>query len=164
MFKEEGNVNTSRKVDLLYKKAHGQGMDASAAEKRELGRYKVQSDDGNLATKANISAYVKAVDGGYPFSFYDWCMNNKKADRRRKGSSAGEMAAKNRSDSIGVMLIGWLFWGLAVYWVLNGAVSAGGCAVIGAIIAAVLYKCSRRYAGLTVVLLPIIIAVVAAGK
>ena len=92
-------MNQARKTDLLYKKAKGQPVNMSDEERRELRRYKVETDDGYFTTRANISAYVKAVDQGYHLSFYDWCMSNKKADKRRKGSSAKELAADDRQGS-----------------------------------------------------------------
>ena len=98
-------MTNTRKVQLLYQKAHGQGMSATPAEQRELRKYKVDTDDGNWATKANISAYVKAVDGGYHLSFYDYCRNHQKGDRRRKGHSEKEMASDNRDQTIAAMLL-----------------------------------------------------------
>lgn len=157
-------MNTARKVQLLYQKAHGQGMNASPEELRELKKYKVTAGDGNLATKKNIQDYTKAVDGGYPLSFYDWCQNNLRADRRRKGSSEREMASNNREATIGTMLFGWLTWGLAIYWVAGQTLSVGASAIAGAVLSAVLYHLNRRLAGFTLFLLPIIIMVVAGRR
>lgn len=64
-------MNQTRKVQLLYQKAHGQMTDASPVEKQELKRYKISSADKNYATKSNITAYVKAVDKGSYLPFYD---------------------------------------------------------------------------------------------
>lgn len=158
----EVNVNNARKEQLLYQKAHGQGMDASPAEKMELRKYKVDAGDGNLATKANIRAYIKAVDSGYRLSFYDYCYNNRKGDRRRKGHSEKEMASSNLEHTIGVMLMGWLIWGVALYWAFGQRQSVGSCAVMGAIISAVLQRINRRWAGFTCFILPCIIAAAAA--
>lgn len=156
-------MTNTRKEQLLYQKAHGQGMNASPAEQRELRKYKVDTDDGNYATKANIRAYIKAVDGGYPLSFYDYCRNNRKGDRRRKGHSEEEMASSNREQTIAVMMMGWLVWGVALYWIFRGSQSVGSCAIMGAIISAVLQRVSRKWAGVTCFLLPCVIAAIA-GK
>ena len=55
-------MNKTTKINLLYKKAHGQPL--SKDEERELFKYKVDSDDGQIATRNNIAAYVDAVDQG----------------------------------------------------------------------------------------------------
>ena len=154
-------MNATRKEQLLYQKAHGQGINASPAEKRELRKYKVEDDDGAYATKANIHAYIKAVDSGYRLSFYDWCRNNHKADRRRKGSSEKEMASQNREQTINVMLMGWLVWGVALYWAFGQRQSVGSCAIMGAIISAVLQRVSRKWAMFTCFILPCLIAAIA---
>lgn len=153
-------MNKSSKIEHLYRYAHGQGMLASANEKAELRKYKVSPDDSNYATRANISAYVTAVDNGYHLSFYDWCQNNNKADRRRKGSSEREMASKNREMGAGAMMLGWLIWGIAIYWMFHGALTVGVCAIAGAIVSVILLRLNRRIAGFTLVLLPIILTVV----
>ena len=154
-------MTNTRKEQLLYQKAHGQGINASPEEKRELRKYKVDTDDGNYATKANIRAYIKAVDSGYHLSFYDYCCNNRKGDRRRKGHSEKEMASNNREQTISVMLIGWLIWGVALYWIFRGNQSVGACAIMGAIISAVLRQVSRKWAWFTCFLLPCVIAAIA---
>lgn len=157
-------MNKARKVDLLYKKAKGQNMNASAEEVHEMKKYKVDCGENSFyATKANISQYVTAVDNGYRLSFYDWCMNNKKADRRRKGSSEEDIAGFNREQSAAAIFIGWLIWGIAIYWMLHGAMSVGACAIAGAIVSVILLKCSRKNAAFTVFLLPIILAVLFGG-
>ena len=153
-------MNKSRKIDLLYKKAHGQGVDMSPGEKRELSKYKVQAGDSNYATRANISKYVSAVDGGYRLSFYDWCLNNHKADRRRKGSSEREMARENTERGIGAVMLGWLVWGIAIYWIFNERLSVGSCAIAGAIVSLILSRVNRRLSGLTVFILPIVLVAI----
>lgn len=151
-------MNNSRKVTLLYQKAHGQSVDASPEERRELKKYRVSSGDSKLATRANVSAYVKAVDGGYCLSFYDWCLNHHKADRRRKGSSEKEMSRENLSDGIGAMLFGWLTWGIAIYWMCHGRMEVNSCAIAGAIVSFILVRISRRQMAFTLFLLPLILA------
>lgn len=153
-------MNNARKITLLYQKAHGQGMNATLEEQRELKKYKVTADDGYYATKKNISDYVRAVDSGYYLSFYDWCQNNHKADRRRKGSSEREMASANREQGIGVMMFGWLIWGIAIYWIFHGSLTVGACAIAGAVISVILLRINRRLAGFTLILLPAILVVV----
>lgn len=153
-------MNNSQKIALLYQKAHGQGINASLEEQRELKKYKVSADDGNYATKANISAYVRDVDSGYRLSFYDWCQNNHKNDRRRKGSSEREMASTNREQGIGAMMSGWLIWGIAIYWMFHGSLTVGACAIAGAVISVILLRLNRRLAGFTLIMLPVILAVV----
>lgn len=153
-------MNKTQKIDALYKIAHGQQVSFTTEEQRELRKYKVVGDDGNYATKSNIAQYVKAVDEGYPLAFYDWCKNNLKADRRRKGSSEREMAANNRWDGAGAMMVGWLIWGMAIYWICGGALTVGCCAVAGAVISAILLHLNRKLAGFTLLLLPIILIVV----
>lgn len=154
-------MTLARKEQLLYQKAHGQGMDASPAEQRELRKYKVDAGDGAWATKSNLRAYIKAVDGGYHLSFYDYCQNNHKGDRRRKGHSEKEMASDNREKSIGVILIGWLTWGVAIYWVTGQALPVGMCAIAGAIVSVILYRLNRGLAGFTLIFLPLIVAYIA---
>ena len=152
-------MNKTRKIDLLYKKAKGQELNATPEEKRELKKYKVQAGDSNYATRGNISNYVSAVDSGYRLSFYDWCQNNHKADRRRKGSSEKEMASANRDQGLGAIIMGWLTWGMAIYWMFHGSLSVGNCAIVGAVVSVILMRLNRRLSGFTLFLLPIILAV-----
>lgn len=156
-------MTDTRKIELLYQKAHGQKMDASPAEQRELSKYKVSVDDGNYATKNNIRAYVKAVDSGScRLPFYDWCYNNHRGDRRRKGHSEKAMADTNKEKTLAAMFTGWLFWGVAIYWLAGQTLSVGVCAIAGAITAAILLRMNRKLAGFTLILLPaIILAVIA---
>lgn len=153
-------MNKARKVDLLHKVVHGYGFQGSAEEKRELKKYKVTQEDSYHATKANLSAYVSAVDSGYRLSFYDWAMNNCKADRRRKGSSEAELAQFNKNQGISVIFMGWLIWGIAIYWMFHGSLGVGTCALAGAIIAFILFRLARNRAVITQIFLPIIIAII----
>lgn len=158
-------MNKTRKIELLYKIAKGQAVNITERERRELSRYRVRENEGSFyTTKANIRAYVTAVDSGFRISFYDWCMNNNKADRRRRGSSEAAMERSNQENSMAVMGMGWLIWGMALYWMLQENVSVGACAVFGAIISAALYKCARRAAAFTLFALPIALAVLAYMK
>ena len=150
-------MNKTRKIDILYKRAHGQYVDVTSEENRELRKYKVDSGDSSIATKANIRAYVNQVDKGYRLSFYDYCCNNLKGDRRRKGGKASEIKAFNRDQSLGAMFMGWLFWGVALFWMFDKSQSVGSCAIMGAIVSVILLKCSRKYAGFTLILLPVIL-------
>lgn len=154
-------MNKTRKTELLYKKAKGQVVNITEQERRELRRYRVEANEGSFyTTKANISAYVTAVDNGCRISFYDWCMNNNKADKRRRGSGEADMERVNRENSMAVMSIGWLLWGMALYWVFQETVSVGTCAVFGALFSVILFKSARKLTAFTLFLLPIIIAVV----
>lgn len=154
-------MTKDRKVELLYRKAKRQDWNASQAEIRELRRYQVDAGDEHYATKANIQAYVSDVDNGkWRHSFYDWCWENKKADRRRKGSSEAEMARFSSTQSKSVMLIGGFIWGIAIYWLLQESVSAVGCCVIGAFVALGLFRISRKIAMFTMIILPSALATV----
>lgn len=153
-------MNKTRKVTLLYQKAHGQRINVSPEEKAELRKYGVSPGDGDYATKANISAYIKDVDEGYRLSFYDWCRNKHKADRRRKGSSESEMKRENRAEGRESMLLGWLIWGIAIYWMFHGELAVVSCAIAGAVISVILRTLNRRMAPYTLFLLPIVLAVI----
>lgn len=153
-------MNKTRKITLLYQKAHGQSVNVTAEEQRELRKYRVSVQDGNYATIKNVSDYVSAVDRGYSLSFYDWCMNNHKMDRRRKGSSESQMLARNREMGLSAMLVGWLMWGIAIYWIFDGVFPAGSCAIAGAVVSAVLVRMNRRAVLFTLFLLPVILAVI----
>ena len=164
-------MTKSRKIELLYQKAKGIQLDLSKAELRELKKYKVEcGEDSFYATKSNIKAYVDAVDiDGCRSPFYDWCMNNKKADRRRKGSSEQEMEITNKTNKIAAMLGGWLTWGIAVYWFLRRLapteiIPTETCALYGGIIAAILYVQNRAKIGWRLFLLPILLAIFFYGE
>lgn len=156
-------MTKARKVEILYRIAKGQSSNASREELQEIRKYKVTAGENvNYVTRANITNYVLAVDNGYRLSFYDWCANNLQGDRRRKGGSAAEISVDNKNKSIATVLMGWLVWGIAIYWMLGGEVSVGACAIIGAVVAYILQKCFRRWAMFTLFILPIIIAVLCA--
>lgn len=153
-------MTKARKVEILYRMAKGQATDADSRELQELRKYKVSSGmDANYATRANISNYVSAVDNGYYLSFYDWCCNHLQGDRRRKGGSAAEIQNHNKLQSMAAGFVGWLVWGIAIYWMFGGSVSVVACAVIGAVVACILIKCFRRWATFTMFILPVILAV-----
>ncbi len=153
-------MNKTRKVELLYKKAKGQSIDATPGELAELKKYKISKGDGDFhTTKANVRAYVDAVDQeGCRISFYDWCMNHHRADKRRKGSSSREIAAVNRQQGLGAMFLGWLTWGIAVYWIFNARMTVGSSAIIGAVIAFTLVRVARRWMFFNLFILPAIVA------
>ena len=153
-------MDKATKVNILYKIAMGQSVILSPKEKRELSKYKVNHVGKPLTTKGNISQYVSAVDRGYNKRFYDWCLDNNKGDRRTKGGSESSIKAFNSGQNIAVMFVGWLVWGLAIYWIFNGSISVGGCAIIGAIVSGVIFRRNREAAGFTCFLLPIILAVI----
>lgn len=157
--KEVDVVNKARMVDLLYKRAHGESLNATHDELQALKKYKVYQDDGSFyTTKKNIGDYVSAVDTGKTkVSFYDWCMNNCRADRRRKGSSEKDIADYNSSVSIGSELVGIFFWGLALFWIFEQELNLFGCAVLGAILTVILRKISTRWSVMTCMIVPVVI-------
>lgn len=149
-------VTVTRKVNLLYEKAHGRPMNASSDEKAELRKYRVTTGDDRLATKINLTAYVRAVDSGKTSApFYDYCYNNNRGDRRRRGHSKKEMAETNRDQALAVMFVGWLSWGVCIYWLLGQRASVGACAAVGALISVIGYRMNRRIAAGTLILLPL---------
>ncbi len=155
-------MNKVRKVDLLYRKANGQGSDATPDELKELRKYKVDRGEGAFfATKKNITAYVDAVDKkGCKISFYDWCMNNHRADKRRSGSSDAEMSRVNLEQGIGgVLFLGWVTWGIAIYWVFGGEMGIGPCIIVGMVISFIMSRIARKWALFTMFVLPCLIAV-----
>lgn len=152
-------MTKTKKIELLYKKAKGLSIAASPEEIKELRKYKVEIGEGNFyTTKSNISNYITAVDKGTKISFYDWCMNNKKADRRRKGSSEKEMEWNNKQNNFATIFFGWFTWGVALYWMFQEVLSVGLCALLGAIISVFLFKRSRKNSFVTVFILPLLIA------
>lgn len=155
-------MTKTRKVELLYKKARGQKMNATPEELRELKKYKVDFNEVELyVKKANISAYVSAVDNnGFRRSFYDFCRDNRVADRRRKGSSEEDIAGYDKDQGIGLIFLGWLTWGIAVYWMFHGALSVGTCAIMGIIISLCLFRFSRKWVAWTVFILPLVLAAI----
>ena len=156
-------MTKAQKIDLLYKKAHGQALKVDGEYLRELSKYRVDINESPYyATKSNIKAYVEAVDNGCFQTFSDWCQDNLRADRRRKGSSRADMAAHNKNEKLGIAWMGWLIWGIAIYWLLNGAVSVGVCALLGIAAALLTFKLfGRRMVMISQFLLPIVLAVLA---
>lgn len=153
-------MNKSKKVELLYMKARGKQISVSSDEAKELRKYKIGFNEGDFyTTKANIRDYVTAVDNGYRLSFCDWCFNHGKADKRRKGSSAKEIAKKNNEMGLSAMFLGWLPWGMALYWMTGGGLSVGESVVGAVIISFILSKCTRKWAFMTLFILPLMLAV-----
>lgn len=160
-------MKQSRKVDLLHKIAHGQAINATPEEKKELKKYRISSYDAEYATKSNISAYVTAMDNRkvYASSFRDWCQNNGRGDRRRKGHSEKAIRAKNMSLIITAVFLGWFCWGATLYIILGTILSPYLCIILGGIISMPLLKFSRRWMYFNVVALPLlIIAIVTAYR
>lgn len=151
-------MTKSRKAELLYRKAKGVRMNATSEELKELHKYKVDANEDEFyTTKSNINSYITAVDNGTRISFYDWCMNNKKADRRRRGSSEEKMGRENRTGELSAMFLGWLTWGLAIYWIFGENLSVSFCAIAGMAVSALLYRCARAKAIWTIFLFPIVL-------
>ena len=113
-----------------------------------------------METKKNIGEYVTAVDNGSRLSFYDWCINNGKADRRRKGSSKEEIKNLNKSNTIAIILGGSIPWAMAISAMTGGSLSGGECLVTAAIISAILYNVGRKSIFFTLVILPAILATI----
>lgn len=154
-------MTKARKIELLYKRAKGLNNGATDAENRELKKYKVSFNEPSaLVTKANIAAYIDAVDKGAVTGFYDWCLNNCRADRRFKGSDEKSMKQDNRANSFSAGYLGFLPWAFCLYYVSNQRLPVIGCLIAGAIIAFFLVKLNRRLVMLTCFLGPIIVAVV----
>lgn len=155
-------MTRDRKVDLLYRRARGERLNLSDQEMMELGKYRVSVNEGNFyVTKANMRDYVIAVDKGSYQTFSDWCQDNLRADRRRKGSSEKAMAAENTRQKISVAWFGWILWGLAVYWLFDGALNVLVSAVLGIGAAFGTFKLfGRKAAVFTQILLPVILTAV----
>ena len=153
-------MNKARKIDILYKRAKGQQYNATQSELEELYKYKVDFNEGDFyTTRENITKYVTAVDNGSRLPFYDWCMNNKLADKRRKGSNEAAISGRNKEKAMSAIFIGWITWGMAVYWLFNEKLSVGVCAIIGAGISYALVRTSRKTAPFSVIVLPLLLLV-----
>lgn len=136
---------------------------ATPEEIKELRQYRVDAGESSfLTTKSNIAAYIDAVDNGNKKTFYDWCLDNGRADRRRKGSDKESIFQNNREQTIAVIAIGWLLWGMAFYWIFGEMFPVVGCAVLGALVSFALYKIvGRKMKGWTLLVIPILLAVLA---
>lgn len=64
-------MTKTKKIDVLYKIAHGQPVSLTPEEQRELRKYKVDSGDGNYATRSNVTGYVNAVDNRYRLDIFE---------------------------------------------------------------------------------------------
>ena len=151
-------MTKARKIDILYKRAKGQSCNVTPTEEQELYMYKVDEKEGDFyTTRANITDYVTAVDNGCRLPFYDWCMNNGRADKRRKGSSEKAIAQRSNEKTGAGMMVGWLTWGAAIYWICNEQIPVVVCAVAGAIISYVLTRNARKSLGFTILVLPLLL-------
>lgn len=156
-------MNKTRKVELLYKIAKGEGGSVSPQERKELKKYKVDDYESSFCvTKKNISEYVTAVDNGSRLSFYDWCLNNGKADRRRRGSSKEDIKKVNIHNTFVIIIAGSFPWLMAISAMSRGALSNGACIMFAAIISAVLYNIGRKVSFLTLFILPVILTTIVA--
>lgn len=156
-------MTRAQKIEILYRKAHGDSIYLSPDEQSELKKYRVSDYDSEWATKANIRDYVNAVDNGCRLGFLDWCQNNCRGDRRRKGHSREDIAANNRALTVSAVCIGWLLWGMAIYWLSPVKLTVGGSAVLGAVLSIILVRVNRRWAGFTLLILPILLLSIFAG-
>lgn len=153
-------MNKTEKVNYLYQIAMGEPVTLTPQQKNELRPYKMRYVGKPYTTKGNISQYISAVDGGDHSDFYNWCMNNAKGDRRTKQGKKGTMRELNMRQNFGIMLIGCLFWGVMISEVAGDFISQKVTAILGMGIALVLYKWKRQIAGLTLILLPIILGTI----
>lgn len=155
-------MTKSRKVELLYKKAKGQSLHATKEELRELKQYKIESSEGSFyTTKSNVREYVNAVDNqGYQLSFYTWCINNSKADRRKSGASEKEMKQSSIGQEIACMLLGSATWGHTIHEIFQGILSSTICTILGACLSVFLCKCFREKVGNMIIGLPILLLVI----
>ncbi len=155
-------MDKARKIDILYKRAKGQPTNATKAELSELRKYKVDRDeDDTITTRANIKAYVEAVDQGSRRSFDDWCKDKRKGDKRYNSGKAKGMDSYDKEKVLANIFVGWLFWGMAIYWLRKGTVPAGSCAVAGIVISAVVFFAKRKWSPVTNLALPLAIALLA---
>lgn len=81
-----------------------------------------------------------------------------------KSGKEGSLKSFNKVQSVSVAVIGWLIWGIAVYWILGGRLSAGVCAIIGAAVSVFLFKLNRQGAAFTCIILPIVLAAIFASR
>lgn len=152
-------MTKGKKIELLYKIAKGNSSIISAAERKELKKYKVDSggEYAFYATRKNIAAYVEAVDNGSTIlAFRDWCLNYGHADRRRAGSDKASVKKETRRD-----LIGWAFGGSILWIVCLGTLkgSLEGVFIPAALISAFMCFVSRKHVLFTNSILPIAIAI-----
>lgn len=158
-------MTKAKKVEILYSKAKGRNYSITKEEEQELRPYKVDFNEGSFySTRANITNYVTAVDNGSRLPFYDWCMNNTRADNRRRGSSKKAMKGRNKEKAFSAVCIGWLTWGIALYWMFEEQLSVAMCAVMGAAISFFLIRVGRKNAGWTIIVLPVVLLLVFGPK
>jgi hypothetical protein len=153
-------MTKENKVDILYKMAMGQSVSLTASERKELSKYDVRTTGKPYTTKGNIRQYISDADKGYKKSFYDWCVDNGKGDRRLKGGQKEAIRNDDKQETFVWAFMGWLFWGVAFYWILGGQAPAGVCAVLGAIASVVIFKMNRASSLETCFILPLLITCV----
>lgn len=152
-------MTKGKKIELLYNIAKGNSVNISAAERKELRKYKIDAS-GEYAfysTKKNIAAYVESVDNGSTIlAFRDWCLNNGYADRRRAGSDKATVKKETRQDLIGWALGGSIFW-IICLGTLKGGLE--GVFIPAALISAFMCFVSRKHVLFTNSILPLAIAI-----
>lgn len=152
-------MTKSRKIDLLYNIAKGNSVNISTDERKELRKYKINScgEYAFYSTKKNIAAYVEAIDkGSTRLAFWDWCINNGYADKRRAGSDKASMSKENRS-----YVLSWALGGSLMWLIFLGTVTGdvGASIIPAALISAFVSFVSRKHVEFINSLLPIILAV-----
>lgn len=152
-------MTTAEKERILYDYAHGKINSLP----RELKKYRVTQYEGNQATHSLLRKYVTAVDSGKcHLSFLDWRMNNGFGNRATRSGKEEVVRGEGFLQSIGCAGIGWMLWGLAIYWFLEIR-DVGTCIVAGIIVSVILSKISRNWIGFTMIVLPIVLMIIGAS-
>ena len=157
-------AQTALEVTKLCDSYFGFGIAHTPDIQKVINNSKVSGHHAIIPTNSISARYITAVDNGYHKSFYDWCLDNNKGDRRMKSGKEGSLKSFNKVQSVSVAVIGWLIWGIAVYWILGGRLSAGVCAIIGAAVSVFLFKLNRQGAAFTCIILPIVLAAIFASR
>jgi hypothetical protein len=152
-------MSKTKEKDILYRIAKGKSV---TPQERESVKHLIKDfGDGSKVTRAGINQYYDAATSGRThLSYNDFTSNRLIGDRRKRGGRASDIRSENAEGTMAAVLMGWFVWGLAIYWLSGGSASVKSSAVIGAIIAVVLYFVARRWTPFTEFLLPIILTVI----
>lgn len=157
------NMSKTSEKDILYRIAKGKSV---TAQERESVKHLIKDfGDGSKVTRAGINKYYDAVTSGRTHvSYNDFASNRLMGDRRKRGGRVSDIKNDNRQGTLAALFMGWLLWGMAIYWIGGRSASVGSSAVIGAIISVVLFFVARRLTPFTEFVLPIIVAIIAYMK
>ena len=152
-------MTKGKKIELLYNIAKGNSVNISAAERKELRKYKIDAggEYAFYSTKKNIVAYVEAIDNGSTrLAFWDWCMNKGYADKRREGSDKASIRKERQS-----YVLSWALGGSIMWLVCLGTVTGDlGSSVVPAIlISTIVSLVSRKHVVFINSFLPLAIAI-----